>query len=121
MYHISEENITQEFRLKNVDETRNYFIEEINQNELMRKKHQKLCRVLNCIEHLLILISTVTGCVSISAFASLVGIPKGITSSAVVLKICVMTARIKKYKSRNQKKHDKIILLAKSKLNSRES
>ena len=29
-----EENISQEFRLKNIDEIRNYFIEEINQNEL---------------------------------------------------------------------------------------
>ena len=33
---MSEENISQEFRLKNIDETRNYFIEEINQNELIR-------------------------------------------------------------------------------------
>ena len=32
---MSEENISQEFRLKNIDETRNYFIEKINQNELM--------------------------------------------------------------------------------------
>ena len=47
-YHIS-----QEFRLKNIDEARNYFIEEINQNELTSKKHEKVCRVLNDIEHLL--------------------------------------------------------------------
>ena len=32
---MSEEHISQEFRLKNIDETRNQFIEEINQNELM--------------------------------------------------------------------------------------
>ena len=38
-----EENITQEFRLKNIDETRNYFFEEIEQNELMSKKHKKVC------------------------------------------------------------------------------
>ena len=31
----------QEYRLKNIDETRNYFIEEINQNRLMSKKHKK--------------------------------------------------------------------------------
>ena len=31
------ENIKQEFRLTNIDETRNYLIEEINRNELMRK------------------------------------------------------------------------------------
>ena len=36
---MSEENISQEFRLKNIDETRNYLIEEINQNELMIKKY----------------------------------------------------------------------------------
>ena len=29
--------MAQEFRLKNIDETRNYFIEEINQNDLMKK------------------------------------------------------------------------------------
>ena len=40
-----EENISQEFRLKNMKETRNYVIEEINQNELMSKKHKNLVRV----------------------------------------------------------------------------
>ena len=37
---MSEGNINQEFRLKNIDETRNYFIKEINQNELMGKNHK---------------------------------------------------------------------------------
>ena len=46
---MAEENISQEFRLKNIDETRNYLIEEINRNELMRKKHQKVCTILNYI------------------------------------------------------------------------
>ena len=41
----------------------------------MSKKHKKVCRVLNYTEHLLIVISTITGWVSISAFASLVSIP----------------------------------------------
>ena len=91
---MAEENISQEFRLKNIDETRNYLIEEINRNELMSKKHKKVCTTLNYIEHFLILGSTITGCVSISAFASLVGIPIGITSSAIVLKICEITAGI---------------------------
>ena len=115
-----EGNIIQEFRLKNIDETKNYLIEETNQNKLMSKKHKKVCTTLNYIEHFLILVSTITGCVSISSFASVVGIPIGITSSAIVLKICAITATIKKYKSiiKKKKKHDKIILLAKSKLNS---
>ena len=87
----------------------------------MCKKHKKVCGVLNYIEHLLILVSTVTGCVSISDFSSLVGIPVGITSSAIGLEICVVTAGMKKYKSiikKKKKKHYKIILLAKYKLNS---
>ena len=40
-----EENISQEFRLKNIDERRNYFTEEIKQNELMSKKHKKVCKI----------------------------------------------------------------------------
>ena len=87
----------------------------------MSKKHKKVCTTLNYIEHFLILGSTIAGCVSISAFASLVGIPIGITSSAIGLNICAVTAAIKKYKSmikKKKKKHDKIVFLAKSKLNS---
>ena len=106
-----------------MDETRNYLIEEINRNELMSKKHKKVCTTLNYMEHFLLLTSTITGCVSISSFASLVGIPIGITSSANGLKICAITAEIKKYKSiikKKNKKHNKIVLLAKSKLNSME-
>ena len=86
----------------------------------MRKKHKEVCGVLIYIEHLLILVSTVAGCVSIFAFASLVGIPVGITISAVGLKICVITVGIENYKSiikKKKKKHDKIVLLAKTKLN----
>ena len=71
-------------------------IEEINQNELMSKKHKKFCTTLNYIEHFLILVSTITWYVSISAFASLVGIPIGITSSVIGLKICAINAAIKK-------------------------
>ena len=53
-------------------------------------------------------------------FCFLFGIPIGITSSAIGLKICAINAGIKKYKSiikKRKKKHDKIVLLAKSKLN----
>ena len=67
---------------------------------------------------MLILASTVIGCVSISAFASLVSIPVGIMSSAVGIKVCAITAGIKKYKSvikkKRRKKHDKIVLLEKN-------
>ena len=48
----------------------------------------------------------VTGCISISAFASLVGIPIGSTSSRIVLKVCAIIVGIKKSKS-IIKKHKK--------------
>ena len=81
------ENINHKFRLEKIDEIRNYLIEEINRNELMSKKHKKVCRVFSFIHHSFIVISTITGCVSLSRFASLVGVPIGITSSAIGLKI----------------------------------
>ena len=117
---MTEENMSQVFRLKNTEDAKNYFIKEINQNELMSRKHTKICAVLNYVEHLLILTSTVTGCVSIFAFSSFVGIPVKITSFAVGLKTCDITARIKKYNSifkKKKKKHNKIVLLAKTTLN----
>ena len=82
---MSTEKINQEFRLKKIDEIRNYFIEEINQNELMSKKNKKVCRVFNYISQSFIVFSIITGCVSVSDFASLVGIPVVITSSAIPL------------------------------------
>ena len=71
-------------------------IEHINGNKLMSKIHKKVCTTLNYIEHFLILGSTITRIIPISAFASLVGIPIEITSSAIGLKICQTFAAIKK-------------------------
>ena len=96
--------MNQEFRLKKIDEIINYLIEEINQNELMSKKHEKTCKILKYIEHLLVIISTITRCVFISAFASLVRISIAVTSSAIEAKICVITTAIKKYKCVDKKK-----------------
>ena len=99
--------MSQELRLRYINETRNHFIKEIEQNQLMSKKHKKVCTTLNYIEHFLILASTMTGCISISTFASLIGIPTGITSSEIGLKIYAVTAGIKKYKSIIKKKKKK--------------
>ena len=53
----------------------------------MNEKYKKTWKYLNYVENLLFLVSTVTGCVSISAFASLVCVSVGIRSSAVGLNI----------------------------------
>ena len=57
---MAEEDISQEFRLKNIDEIRNHFIEEIDQHELMSKKLKKFCATLKYIELFLILAFVVT-------------------------------------------------------------
>ena len=109
-----------EFRLRKTDETRNFLLDEIKHNDLMSEKYKKTCKYLNYVENVLILFSEITGYVSISAFASLVDINKGTTSSLVGIKICVIITGIKKYKSiikKKKKKHDKIVLLGKDKLN----
>ena len=91
---MSEENINKKFRLKKLDEIRNYSIEEINENKLLSKKHKIV------VEFWIILITgsmtiSITGCVSISAFDFLIAIPTGIMSFVIRLKICAITAGIK--------------------------
>ena len=88
--------------------------------ELLTKQNKNVCQTLNYIEHFVNLTFTVTGCISISAFASFLGISIGIRIHRIlVLKISAITAGIKNYKSitkKKKKKHDKIVLLAKNKL-----
>ena len=71
-----------------------------------KAKKQKKCKIINYTKHLLILSSAVTGYVSISDFASFVGISVGNASSAATIEICVV-AGIKRYKSIIRKKEDK--------------
>ena len=101
---MAEENLSQEFRLKDIDETRKYLIEEINQNDLMSKKHKKVCMALNYMEQSLILVSAITGCVSVSANVSLICIFISIASFAVGLKICAIPKGIKKSIIKKHKK-----------------
>ena len=91
----------------------------------MSETYKRTCKYLNYVEHLLILASVITSCISISAFASLVCVPGGITSSAftslvcvhggitssaVWSKICAIAAGIKKYKSIIKKKKKKVLI-----------
>ena len=89
----------------------------------MNEKHKRECRALNYFEHFLIFNSAISGYILISAFVSLVDVlvaPVGIIRSAVGINICAITAGVKKYKSvikKKRKKQDKMVLLAKAKLN----
>ena len=107
-----------ELRLRKIEETINYLLDEIKLNNLMSEKCNKTCKYLNYVGHLLILTSTVTDCVSISASTSLVPVPVGITNSVLGIKICAITGGIKTYQSiikKRKKKHVEIVLLEKDK------
>ena len=111
--------MNQEFWFKNTDEIRNYFLEEINQNELISKKHKKVCTTLTHITHFIFsttIASTITGCTSISVFVSLLGVPIRITSSQMGWKICAIATGIINFQSitrKNKSRYDKTVLLAK--------
>ena len=101
MHMIEEASLT--FRLRKNDETSNYLLDEIKHNYLMSEKYKKTSKYLNYVEKLLILASAVTGCVSIFAFSSLIYVPVGITSSAVGINICAVTAESKRYYNYKEK------------------
>ena len=84
---MKEENISQEFRLKNTDETRNYFLEEIEQSELIRKKHKKVGTTLKTFLFELLQLPDV--------FQFLLGIFIGITRSAIGLKVVQQLQQLK--------------------------
>ena len=115
------EEASLELRPRKTDETRNHLSVEIKHNDLTSEKYKKTCKYVNYVEHLLILTSTITDSIASSAFNSLVCVPVGIPSSSIGLKICAITAGIKRYKSIKQKKRkkkcNKIMLLGKDKLN----
>ena len=83
---------------------------------MINRKNKNFCTTLNYIENYLTLDSTTTGCISISVFTFLLGIPIRITSSAIGLTICAITAGIKNYKliiKKKKKKHNKKVMFAK--------
>ena len=78
-----EENISQEFRWKNIDKIRNC---KKNRKLTRNKQYQKVSLTLNNYNHFFILTSMITGCISISAFVSVFGV----ASYAIGLKICAV-------------------------------
>ena len=97
----------------------NYFHQEINQTKLCIKVLSNTG--FDYIDRILIVLSATTGGLSIISFTSIVRAPVGIASASVILVLLLTTGIIKKSLSitRNKKKmHDKILMLAKSKLNS---
>ena len=95
----------------------NYFHQEINQRKLCSKKLSKYVTAFDYIGKILIVLSATSSGVCIISSASVVGAPVGIASASFTLIFSLTTGIIKKLLSitRNKKKrHDKILMLAKS-------
>ena len=120
---IDRTNLTEEtkFRLDEISKIENYFYQEINQGKSCSKKLSKYVAAFDYIDKILIVLSATTGGLSICSFTSVVGAPVGIASASFTLIFSLTTGIVKillSTTSTNNKKHDKILMLAKSKLNS---
>ena len=92
---MGKKNVILNAILKKMDKKRNYVMEEIKYDDLISEKHKKVCMFLSYFEHFLVFVSAVSGCVSISAFHSLVGVTVRIAKSVVGKTTCALTGRTK--------------------------
>ena len=102
----------------------NYFYPEINQRKSCSKKLNKSVTVFGYIDKVLIVLSATSSGISITSLASIVRAPVGIVSASFTLIFSLTTGIVKKLLNitRNKKKkHDKILMLAKIKLDSIET
>ena len=110
----------QQFRLKKISEIEDYFITKIKERELMSKKLSKyISFFLYYFDKSLIILSVTSGSISIASFATVIGITVGITSASLSLAFSLCTGLVRKLlkATRNKKKkHNKIVILARSKL-----
>ena len=123
MNEINKTNLSEKtkFRLSEIIGIENYFHQEINQRKSCSKKLNKYVTAFDYIDKILIVLSATSSGVCIISSASVVGAPVGIASTSFTLIFPLTREIIKKLLSiaRNIKKsHDKILMLAKSKLDS---
>ena len=123
---IDKTNLSEQtkFRLSEIIGIENYFHQEINQRKSYSKKLSKYITAFDYIDKILIVLSATTGGVSIISFTSFVRAPEGIASASFTLIFSLATGIVKKILNitrKKKKKHDKMFMLAKSKLNSIET
>ena len=117
-------NNEQQFRLNKINQIKDYFVAEIKERELMSKTLCKHTASFGYFDKSLIVLSVTTGSISIALFATVIEAPVGMASASFsiafwsstwILKELLKTTRNKK------KKHNKVVMLARGKLNSIES
>ena len=117
-------NDQQQFRLNEPNEIKYYFITEIKERELMSKRFSKDIASFDYIDKSLIVLSITGGTISTASFATIIGTPVGKGSASLSLTFSISTGILKKLlkTTRNKKKkHNEIVMLAGSKLNSIEN
>ena len=117
-------NYQQQFRLNKINEIKDYFVAEIKKRDLMGKRLSKYIASFDYINKSLIFLSSTSGSISIAPFASVIEAPVEIASASLSLTFSISTGIVKKLlkTTRNRKKkHNTIVVLVRSKLNSIES
>ena len=126
MHEIDKTKLTDQtkFRLYEIKNNDNYFINEINQQKWYSKKLNKYVTFVDYIDKILIVLSATTGGISIISFTTTIGAPVGIANANFTLIFSLTTGIIKKLLNmtiNKKKKHDDLLMLAKSKFNSIET
>ena len=114
----------QQFRLNKINEINDYFVAEIKEREFISRRLSKYIISFDYFGKSLIVLSVTSGIIYIASIAAVIGAPVGIVSASFSLAFSISTGIIKKLlkTTRNKKKkHNKIVMLARSKLNSIES
>ena len=114
-------NDQQQFRLNKINEIKDYFVAEIKERELISKRLSKYIASFDYFDKSLIVLSVATGSISIASFATVIGAPAGIIGASCGFTFSITSGFVKKFLKtiRNKKKkHNKIVMLARSKLNS---
>ena len=126
MYPSLNANVSndQQFRLNKINEIKNHFITDNKERELMKKRHSKDIASFDYFDKSLIVLLVATGIIFMASFTTVIGAPVGIMSASCSLKFSVTTGFLKKILKtiRNKnKKHNKVVMLFRSKLKSMES
>ena len=126
MYPSLNANVSndQQFRLNKINEIKDHFITDNKERELMKKRHSKYIASFDYFDKSLIVLLVATGIIFMASFTTVIGAPVGIMSASCSLKFSVTTGFLKKILKtiRNKnKKHNKVVMLFRSKLNSMES
>ena len=109
------------FRLNEINKIKDYFNSEIQERKSISKKLSKYIAAFEYIDKTLIVLSATSGGISIISLTSVTGIPAGAASASFTLVFSLGATIIKKMlkvTTKKKKNHDKIIMLAKSTLNS---